>query len=325
LTSPLPECGKTTVLDVLEYLARRAIRSDNITTSIAFRLMSHSPSLLLDELDTFIHDNPELIGVLNSGHKKGGYVFRMEKIEERQEIARFPTYGPVAYGMIGHPAGTLFSRSIFIRLERKGPNEKTEDFDPAENPTLEAELTKLRRQVVRWADDHREEVKNCQPDSKSLINRARNNWRPLLKIATAMGRVDTALLAAGLPPPRSKKSDQEKLLRDLRNIFHSRKVDRLPSAVLLADLLKQTESGWYRYHNHRDPLDVGDLADLLRDYDVGPKAFFIGEQVQLQLFKKHDKRKRFKGYTLKQFAPLFSKYLKGVPEKVELGDWGIAF
>ncbi len=75
LTSPLPECGKTTGLDVLEHLTLRATRSDNLTTAVAFRVMeTYHPSLLLDELDTFLRENPELVGVLNSGHKKGGRV-----------------------------------------------------------------------------------------------------------------------------------------------------------------------------------------------------------------------------------------------------------
>lgn len=327
-TSPLPECGKTTALDVLEHLALRATRSDNLTTAVAFRIMEFHPSLLLDELDTFLHDNPELIGVLNSGHKKGGYVFRMEKVNERMVMTRFATYGPVAYGMIGHPTGTLFSRTLFVRLERKSADQQAEDFDPDENPALAEELSTLRRKLARWVADHRAEVKECRPNTASLANRARNNWRPLLKIAQVAGGSWTTqtLEAAGVSAPRGKKTDQERLLRDIRNIFHTRQVDRLPSTLLLADLLTNHDTIWYRYHKKRDPLDVNDLADLLSDFDIGPTAMFASKELQLKLFNSaKEKKVTWKGYLLADFLPLFQKYLNGLPEEVAVANHGPGF
>jgi putative DNA primase/helicase len=102
--SPESECGKTTVLDVLSHLVCRAIRSDNLTTATCFRAMElFRPTLLLDELDTFLLENQELIGILNSGHKQGGYVLRMEKSGDKQELRKFGTFGACVYGMIAPP------------------------------------------------------------------------------------------------------------------------------------------------------------------------------------------------------------------------------
>jgi hypothetical protein len=217
--------------------------------------------------------------------------------------------------MIGHPTGTSFSRTIFIRLERKSTAQVTSDFNTEEYPALTEELSVLRRQLVRWAEDHRAEVKECKPDTPTLSNRARDNWRPLLKIAQIVGGKWTSMLmeAAGVPAPRNKKTGQEKLLRDLRNIFYKRGVDRIPSTILLADLLRQTESGWYRYRNNRDPLDVGNLADLMNDFNIGPKPIHLGKEIQGKLFDKvkNEEGVKSKGYTTDQLNPLFDKYLLG--------------
>jgi hypothetical protein len=38
------------------------------------------PTLLIDEADTFLRDNEDLRGVLNSGHRHGGSVLRRNKL-----------------------------------------------------------------------------------------------------------------------------------------------------------------------------------------------------------------------------------------------------
>jgi hypothetical protein len=324
VTSTFPESGKTTLMDFLEYSCLRSVRGDNISVSVFFRVIDeHHPCLLLDECDTFLVKNPELIGVLNSGHKKGGYVWRTEEINGKFVAVRFGTFSPVGYGMIGHPAATFFSRSIFIRLDRKTASQQVEDFDPEENVEQLELMENLRRRMVRWSDDHRAEVKDAKPDTGKLSNRARNNWRALLKIGQVAGGDWNSILmtAAGCPPPLTRKTIQEKLLKDVRNIFHSRAVDRLPSEVLVADLLAQKQSGWSRYHEGRTELDESDLADLLVDFGVEPETHHFPKEVQLSLWQKaKDKPLKLRGYLLEQFAGLIATYLTGAAEEVPVGS-----
>jgi hypothetical protein len=71
--SPTKGCGKTLLLDVLGRLVLRPLPAANVTSSAIFRVIEgHCPTLLVDEADTFLYDNDELRGVLNSGHRKGG-------------------------------------------------------------------------------------------------------------------------------------------------------------------------------------------------------------------------------------------------------------
>jgi hypothetical protein len=69
IVSPEKRCGKTTLLGVIEALVPRPLLSANVTVAAVFRTIeAHRPTLLIDEADTFLGDNEELRGVINSGH-----------------------------------------------------------------------------------------------------------------------------------------------------------------------------------------------------------------------------------------------------------------
>jgi putative DNA primase/helicase len=66
--SPEKRCGKTTALGVIAQLVPVALPAANITTAAVFRsIEKYKPTLVLDEVETFIRDNEEMRGVLNSG------------------------------------------------------------------------------------------------------------------------------------------------------------------------------------------------------------------------------------------------------------------
>ena len=57
ITSPTPECGKTTCLTLLGALVPRACPASNITTAALFRAVEKwQPTLLIDEADTFLEE-----------------------------------------------------------------------------------------------------------------------------------------------------------------------------------------------------------------------------------------------------------------------------
>src|SRR5437773_50973 len=71
IESPLKRCGKTTLLQLLNELAHRAIASANISPPAFFRVIEElSPTLLIDEADTFLPGNEQLRGILNSGYSQ---------------------------------------------------------------------------------------------------------------------------------------------------------------------------------------------------------------------------------------------------------------
>src|ERR1700745_2384444 len=67
ITSPEKGCGKTTTLDVLNCLVARPLPTSNATVSAIFRIIERdTPTLLIDEADTFLKENDELRGILNT-------------------------------------------------------------------------------------------------------------------------------------------------------------------------------------------------------------------------------------------------------------------
>jgi hypothetical protein len=77
-SSATHECGKTTLLNFLGRVLPRALLASNISAAAVFRAVEKwTPSLLVDEADTFLRDNEELRGILNSRHNRGSaYVIR---------------------------------------------------------------------------------------------------------------------------------------------------------------------------------------------------------------------------------------------------------
>jgi putative DNA primase/helicase len=98
LVSPTKRCGKTSVLIVLYFLTPRSELSSNITASALFRYIEDvRPTLLIDEADSFVKDNEELRGILNSGHTKAAAnVIRNVDHKPR----RFSTWAPKAIATI---------------------------------------------------------------------------------------------------------------------------------------------------------------------------------------------------------------------------------
>ena len=71
ITSPEKRCGKTLLLILLGALVPRRMFAANVTPAVLFRAIEKfNPTLLIDEADTFVRDNDELRGVLNSGHTR---------------------------------------------------------------------------------------------------------------------------------------------------------------------------------------------------------------------------------------------------------------
>src|SRR6266699_5965327 len=68
LVSPEKRCGKTTALNVLQCLVPKPLLTSNTTPAGLFQAIHQcSPTLLIDELDSFLRDDT-LRNVLNSGH-----------------------------------------------------------------------------------------------------------------------------------------------------------------------------------------------------------------------------------------------------------------
>src|SRR5271169_814345 len=269
LRSQTPECGKTTLLTLISGMVRRPFMASSLTAASIFRVMQFfKPTLLIDELDTWIDKDPELIGILNSGHsKEAGKVVRV--IGDDLELKVFVTYGPKAYGMIGTAPDAFASRSLPILLEPKLDSDGVQNY-PEDDRELKAKLNVVARKLARWTQDNLEALRTCKPDTTGLISRNRDNWRPLLVYAQLAGGEWPKLAreAAGLEDPYIEESENKIFLRDVRNIFHTLKVNQLTPFELCSHLKLQAESGWADYGQREKGITPKHLSRFFGGFGV---------------------------------------------------------
>jgi Protein of unknown function (DUF3631) len=297
ISAPDSECGKSTLLYVLNAFVFRPQNAVAVTPPLVFRLMEQfRPTLLFDEADTQLVNNEPLRAILDIGHHRCGEVCRL--VGDDYEPRAFRVYGAIAYGMIGELSGklrTLDSRSIKLRLKRKLATEIVEDFDIDRSP---AELVPIARRIVRWIKDNREAIAAAKPNVP-LSNRRRDNWMPLLKIAeVAGGEWPKRVLAAATANEEAGRSRLEELLSDIRDVFDSLGRERISSAELIEKLCDVPGRPWTEYGNPPKPLTQNKLAKLLKPLAVSP-----------QLLRLPDSDDPVRGYQRSQFDEAFERYL----------------
>jgi len=296
ITSPTRGCGKTTALDVISQLVLRPLPAANVSASAIFRVVEgFRPTLMIDEADSFLRDNEELRGVLNSGHRKGGAVLR--NVGDDHEPRSFSTYSACAIALIGQLPGTLTDRSVSIMLTRR---KRDEEITPFRLDRVD-HLVVLARQLVRWTQENQVAIAATEPEMPTgVYNRAADNWRPLLAVAeVAGGNWLTRGQKAALASVEADIDDAallELLLGDIRTIFTNRALDRIPSAVLAEALADMEGRPWAEYGRSEKPITPGKLARLLKPLVIVPENIRIGDKVP-------------KGYLLERFKEAFARYL----------------
>ena len=295
ITSPTPECGKTTALTLLGSLVARPLPASNVTAAALFRAVERwHPTLLVDEADTFLRDSDDLRGIINSGHHRAGaYVVRT--VGEDHEPRKFSTWAPKAVAMIGKLHPTLASRAVHVELRRKAAGEHVE---PLRLDRLE-HLVPLKRRAARWAADHMQALRRADPVMPDgLYGRAADNWRALLGIADAAGsewpqraREAARALTAG----RAEETAGVLLLGDLRALFAQRKTEHLASAEIVSALAGMEDRPWPEWQRGQ-PITARQLARLLEPFGIRPGT-------------RRDRTETFKGYTRAAFDDAFGRYL----------------
>jgi hypothetical protein len=280
----------------------------NITPAAVFRTIELvRPTLLIDEVDTFLEKHEELRGVLNSGHTRDGCVIRT--VGDDHEPREFSTWSPCAVAMIGHPPDTLADRSFKISMRRRLPGEKidrlrTDRQDP---------FNELRRKLARFALHARAILENADPlMPPSLNDRDADNWRVLFAIAEAAGGDwhARAVAACGALNAGLEADDADTigttLLKDIRAVFKQKgEPEKLSSTELCQALADDEASPWAAFGRSGKPIAPPTMARLLKRFKIAPKVLRNGAQV-------------WRGYLRGAFADAWARYLPpdGPPQGV---------
>lgn len=301
ITSPLIECGKSRLLEVIELLCKAAWRVLNPSEAVLYRKLNQDKStLLLDEVDTIFHaqagDKYEhLRSLLNAGIRAGAKVPRCAT-PTGTRIIEYDVFCPKAITGIGTLPDSLVSRSIPIRLERRVRTpEELRFFLPEVTPEGDALLEKIEAWV--------ESVKlNRQPDLPTVISdRQQEAVEPLLAIAdaTKCGDEARAALVRLFSAERADSDDsyELRLLHDIRDWFTESKAEEARTGEIVGGLLEVEESPWNDF-NYGRGLSSVTLAKLLKPY--GLKSIVL---------PRSKGGKQQKGYTRAQFEPVWVRYI----------------
>src|SRR5262245_22851269 len=133
--SPEPASGKSRALEVSELLVPNAVETINVSPAYLFRKVGDDgakPTLLFDEIDTVFgpkaKENEEIRGLLNAGHRRGAVTGRCVVHGKKVLAEEIPAYCAVALAGLGWLPDTILTRSIVIRMRRRGPGEKVTPF-----------------------------------------------------------------------------------------------------------------------------------------------------------------------------------------------------
>jgi putative DNA primase/helicase len=267
--SPTKRCGKTSLLILIYWLTPRSELASNISPSAIFRYIEEvRPTLLIDEADSFVRDNEELRGILNSGHTKtAAHVIRNVEVNGEHKPRRFSTWAPKAIATIKGLADTVEDRSIIITMRRKGRDEQVERRRGGDRE----EFSLLRSKALRWAMDNLDALKKADPVMPEQLNdRAADNWRLLLAIADLAGGewaacARTAALALSGEDINSEDIGV-RLLRDIHAMLEPG-ISVLLSRQMVENLCADPEKPWAAYNRGR-PITQKQMARLLGAFQI---------------------------------------------------------
>ena len=296
ITAPEKRCGKSQLLFLLSQIVKRPLAASNISPAALFRSIdAWQPTLLIDEVDTFMKENNELRGLINAGHTRtAAFIYRTTG--EDHTLTAFNLWGAKALAGIGKLGDTLMDRSIILSLRRKLPNEVSVRLRHAEPGLFQTLAAKL----ARFALDYSDQILTARPHlPDTLGDRAQDNWEPLLAIADIaqgdwpqLARNTALKLSSDLA---SSHSIGVELLADVHDIIEKIPSDRITSADLIKQLCDDLEKPWATF-NRGQPISPRQIANRLRDHGITSNTIRIGTNTA-------------KGYLFSQFADAFNRYL----------------
>jgi putative DNA primase/helicase len=297
ITSPAHDCGKSTLLGVLNGTVRLPDMIVDPTAAGLREAVGRGRTLLLDEHDLVSTQQEKALRViLNSGHSRSS-------ARIVRQGATYATWSAAAIARIGALPETLASRSVHVRLNRAIPEDEIKSL----TSDGIARLYNLGAMAARFAADHMAELRAADPVlPASLRNRVGDNWRPLTAIGDAVGggwpdRVRRVAVNMSVRARASGETAGIQLIGDIVAIFDGEKAIRFSSAGLARGLAGLEGRPWAEWTGRA--INAGDIARILDPFGIHPGNLRIHKRV-------------VRGYERRQFNDAFRRYVV-VPEAAQ--------
>lgn len=240
INSPQKGSGKTLLgIDLMGALCRNYEAVNNVTPATLFRLTSLRATIGIDEVDMLFSGNrsdDDLVSVLNTGYRQGGYVPRADPKEE-DGVKRYSTFSPKI--LIGIDSGTMKDttrdRCIPITMERATDDER-QTVQPFYSYKVVEELAELAEEIWQWSFENTVGLRDYEPEPiPGLTPRQWEVSAPLIQVAAKTGtekELRTALKFIFDSIVHQDDSPEIDMLITLRDMFEENG-DKIPSKDLL--------------------------------------------------------------------------------------------
>ena len=309
IESPEKRCGKTTLVSVLAAMAHKPLIASNITVGALFRAIdSCSPTLFIDEADTFLAGNSAMRGIINSGNTwRTAYVLRLSKAKQNRPrlepppmpaveagetgLKRYSCWCPKVIALIGEVPDTIADRSIVVKMSRKLTTETCA-------PLTDLNTEEIKAKCARFALDAGESIARFEKiRGVGLNDRAADTFDPLYVIARlAGGEWEGKLHAAALALTAAQSENVGAgLLLDIFSIFVEWGREKIFSRELV-NILRDGKGGMKPTVWDGSAIDEYRISKILRPYGIKPSTIRMGREVN-------------KGYTAAEFREALKRYV----------------
>jgi len=251
VSSPVPGCGKTRVIEIAELIVSNPQKASNISEAALFRVIEKfKPTLLLDEAETLKGKSERgeyLRQILNAGNRNGAVATRCVGQGANLDVKHFSVYCPKMVCGIGTFPPTIADRSICVPMQRR--NREKDQLGRLQAARMESPL--LQNQITAFAATNREQIEVVyrQTNLDFLGDRDADSWAPLFAI---LGVMDSARLAE---------------LRNCAEYLTAAKVDNAVEDSLTLRLLADVREAWPEDEPY---IFSSVLAERLRTIEDGP-------------------------------------------------------
>src|SRR5262245_62037688 len=183
--------GKTRALEITALFVPNPILSISASPAYIVRKVSQgAATILFDEIDALFggsakaqEGSVDLRTLFNGGYRRGAMVGRCVVIGKKVETEDLDSFAPLALAGLRTLPDTLASRSIFIHMRRRAPDEGVEPF----RHRIHSQQAKpIMERLTEWCAE-----RDCGPVDPELPSgiedRNADCWEPLLVVADEAG------------------------------------------------------------------------------------------------------------------------------------------
>ncbi|MCS3920761.1 DNA polymerase domain-containing protein [Fervidibacter sacchari] len=266
ITSPVKQCGKTLLRNLLSAVSYNPLNADNASLAALFREIERHAgkiTILLDEVDRWLaHEDSEsredFIGLLNTGYQKGSEYLRCEKVKGGGfETKGYMVFCPKVIVGLSNLTDTVRDRSIIIEMERHNPQtdklkrfpfpiDAAKDLSPETYSLVQKIVNSLNvifsdPEVVDRLKSIFQRIFNYMPENgNGLISRARDISECLLAIAALAGKrwLQKAIQAVkkAFNESITRLSEKEQVLHAVYQIAKEEGADRVTTEEIIKKL-----------------------------------------------------------------------------------------